>query len=1052
MTESNNDFSQYRQELLAIKNSLSYKLGRAITFPFRLIYDFFIPYEKRSTKIPVKNIPVNITERTRRSIDVFKPKKRKKKPYEIWIEKNYPTLDLLNEYKKEQATFAYKPKISIVIPVYNVDEIWLEKAIQSIKGQIYSNWEVCITDDCSTYQYIAPYLKKIATTDKRFKVSFHKKNGRISRATNTAIKQSTGDYIVFMDNDDELANTALFEIAKALNEDNSIDVLYSDEDKINTEGKRFNPFFKPNWSPELLLSYNYLNHLLCVRKSLLDKIGYLRPEMDGCQDYDLILRLISETSKIKHLPRILYHWRALETSIAGKGDAKSDSLSFFDKGIHVLENAMKSQGYLYDEVKRPEFAIERNLGLFEIKWPKLDTLISIYIEIKSSSKLVVASLESIFQQNYENIEVVLYSRTQIDTLIKKIAINRFKQVHFFESLGKDKKRTEIINSISTYGNGELFLFLDDDLVAENDIWLQQLVGIHQIAGVGISGSKILQSDGKVLSAGIIQEMYPGKFDDMPYMAYMNASNKNLGYFFQPHVNRNVSAISINCFLVKKELFESLGKFDFENYDEILIGEDFCNRSKLKSGVRTVLVGSSVIKKQKNDSFFEDRNIKDLSVFKHKNYKECYYNPNLSNTSFNGLASIGEMTNFKENKPCNILFVTHNLNLEGAPIQLLEVVEGLLTKGYQISILSPYNGPLKDEFHTLGVEVHIMENNWFNEYSTIEEFNKNNSNLSTWLENLKVDLIFANTLLTYEIIRAASTATIPSIWWIHESYTIDDFFSYKKPMFRNLIKDTLLLPNAKIFVAKTTKDLFKDYDFTNSDIVINNALKLNKFLSVDRSLKSTYKKQLNIKYNKKIYLNLGTICERKGQIDFVKAGIKLIKSGYEDALFYLVGGREDDYLLNLKKIIQENNVEKFFHIIMETRDVVKYYLIADIFVCTSYIESYPRTILEAMYFNLPIISTKVFGISEQIIEGVNGEFFPKGNINELKKKMISLYSDNGKLIKYAQNSGFLYEVIISYPNMINKYQEVIEFIRLSSYSKNNDQLDLEKGKKYDYMEQ
>ena len=250
--------------------------------------------------------------------------------YERWMKKKKLTEGRTEIIRKEIAGFHYKPKISIVMPVYNIEKIWLKKAINSVMNQLYDNWELCIVDDASTKEHIRETLKKYSEKDSRIKIKYLKKRG-IAGASNEALALVTGEYVSLLDNDDELSIDTLYEYVKLLNKHPEADLIYSDEEKINAIGKRTEPFFKPDYSPDLLLSMNYICHFCMFRKSIVDDIRGFKIGYEGSQDYDLILRFIEKTNpeRIFHIPKILYHWRKLPGSVAAAVEAKS--YSFFQQ-------------------------------------------------------------------------------------------------------------------------------------------------------------------------------------------------------------------------------------------------------------------------------------------------------------------------------------------------------------------------------------------------------------------------------------------------------------------------------------------------------------------------------------------------------------------------------------------------------------------------------------------------------------------------------------------------------------------------------------------------
>lgn len=222
----------------------------------------------------------------------------------------------------EVHSLKYKPLISVIVPVYNIEKKYLTKCIESVRNQIYPNWELCLFDDCSDLKETISTLKYYERVDDRIKIRYSDKNLNISNAMNRCVELSTGEFLSFLDNDDMLHPNALFCVAEALNKDKDIEYIYTDEDKIDTRGKHSELYFKPDYSPELLHCVMYFLHLITIRKSLFQKVGGFRHEYSGAQDYDLALRITRETKKIYHIPEILYHWRKIPGSAADTVDAK----------------------------------------------------------------------------------------------------------------------------------------------------------------------------------------------------------------------------------------------------------------------------------------------------------------------------------------------------------------------------------------------------------------------------------------------------------------------------------------------------------------------------------------------------------------------------------------------------------------------------------------------------------------------------------------------------------------------------------------------------------
>ncbi len=258
--------------------------------------------------------------------------------YDRLLLKESPSEQELEEMCREAGEWKYRPKISVVVPVYNISQEILIQAIESVIAQLYDNWELCLSDDASPKKHVKNILKKYDAVDKRIKVKYLKKNRGISGASNEALSLATGEYVALLDHDDELSYDSLYEVVKFLNQHRDADIIYSDEDKLTMGGRRLRPVLKGDWDPDLFLTYNYFCHLVVARRGLIEKAGGFREGFEGSQDYDLLLRITEQTEKIYHIPKILYHWRMIPGSAAMVVDAKKEA---FDRSKKALEDAMK---------------------------------------------------------------------------------------------------------------------------------------------------------------------------------------------------------------------------------------------------------------------------------------------------------------------------------------------------------------------------------------------------------------------------------------------------------------------------------------------------------------------------------------------------------------------------------------------------------------------------------------------------------------------------------------------------------------------------------------
>ena len=527
--------------------------------------------------MPIRN-PIQIIEKIKFKLWLRKNRRTSKALYQKWIATSQQTqkqeiAQLLNFV----AASEYQPLISIVMPVYNVEEKWLRAAIESVLTQSYKNWELCIADDSSSAAHIKPVLNEYSAKDSRVKVVFRQTNGHISAASNSALEVTTGDFVALLDNDDELAPNALLYVAAEILNDKSSALIYSDEDKIDEQNQRLDPAFKPNWSPDLFYSLNYLNHLSVFRRNILTKIGGFSENVNGSQDYDLILRSIEQIdeSQIKHIPRILYHWRAIQSSVALDSNSKTyaheaarDALRghFKRKGISAevtqgFENYHKINYELTDPAPKVSIIIEAD---------KLDVAFEKHLNFL------------INKTDYENYEIV------IGLLNNKIqALDTRKKIKTFPL--KDESRAARLNELATKTDGEILVFLEAETIPLNENWLYELVSQTQRNEIGATSGKILYRNETVRFVGYILGI-----DKVFGRAYHRFPCEALGNLARLQVVSNFSAVSIECLTVKREDFDALNGFDEKNFPENLFDMDFCLRLQAK-GKRNLLTPYAELK-------------------------------------------------------------------------------------------------------------------------------------------------------------------------------------------------------------------------------------------------------------------------------------------------------------------------------------------------------------------------------------------------------------------------------------------------------------------------
>lgn len=470
-------------------------------------------------------------------------------PYQKWILKHLPSQKELEKQKREK--FDFQPKISIVIPLYKTPEKYLRQLVDTVKAQTYPNWELCLSDGSGADSPIAGLLKSLEASDERIKVVSHDKPLQISENTNAGIEIATGDYIAFADHDDELTPHALFECVKALNKDRKIRVLYSDEDKMSMDGhKFFQPHFKPDYNPDLLCTVNYICHLFVVERNIIDKVGTLRSEFDGAQDYDFIFRCIEavDPSEIYHIPKILYHWRCHEDSTAENPESK---MYAFEAGKRAIEAHYERTG-IHAEVYKGEF-----LGLYRTRFIRdHDPLISIIIPNKDHIDDLKRCMDSIDKKStYRNYEYIIVENNSTDE----------KTFQYYKELEASNPKAHVVywdrefnySAINNYGatfaKGEYLLLLNNDTEIINEDCLEELLGYCMRSDVGAVGARMYYEDDTIQHAGVVIG-----FGGIAGHCFVLQPRGTTGYCHRIICAQDYSAVTAACMLVKREAFDKVG--------------------------------------------------------------------------------------------------------------------------------------------------------------------------------------------------------------------------------------------------------------------------------------------------------------------------------------------------------------------------------------------------------------------------------------------------------------------------------------------------------------
>lgn len=492
--------------------------------------------------------------------------------YDLWLAQFEPARQRqVKALVAASADFAFKPLISVVMPVYNVPEKWLRRAIQSVIAQHYSNWELCIADDCSTEPHVRELLEEYSALDARIKVVFRDKNGHISACSNSALEIAKGEYTAFLDHDDELTQDALLWVVERINRNPEATLIYSDEDKIGVKNERRDPYFKPDWNYDLLLSQNYVCHLGVYRTDLLREIGGFREGFEGAQDYDLVLRFSERIvpAQICHIPRVLYHWRAIPGSTANLKQEIAAKPYALDAAIRALQEHLERRGIPAEVI---EDAVLRGSYRVSYALPAEHPLVSLIILTRNGLKLLRQCVESVVAKTtYKPYEILIVDNGSDDpeTLAYMAELQERKVARILRD-DSPFNFSALNNRAVREAKGSVLALLNNDIEVISPDWLGEMVSHALRPDVGAVGARLWYPDDTLQHGGVIL------VGGVAGHAHKHLALGRVGYCRRAALIQNFSAVTAACLVLRKDVYEEVHGLD-ESLQVAFNDVDFCLR-------------------------------------------------------------------------------------------------------------------------------------------------------------------------------------------------------------------------------------------------------------------------------------------------------------------------------------------------------------------------------------------------------------------------------------------------------------------------------------------
>lgn len=922
--------------------------------------------------------------------------------YAAWISEHEPDEAALEEQRLEAKQLLVRPKISLVVPIWNTPANFLQAMLASVIAQTYDNWELCVVDAASDRPETAQILGKWTAREPRIRLERMEQNLGISENTNRALQLATGDFIACIDHDDLLAPFALFELARNAGAFPDADIFYSDEDRCNEAGERHAPFFKPEWSPELLQAFMYIGHLTAYRRSLVDEIGGFRKEFDLSQDYDFALRATERARSIRHIPHVLYHWREhpASGSMGGKPDARKTNLA-------ALADAMRRRNLSADII---EYPTANRARLRVPSWPR----VSVIVPTDSPTRAQICLRDLPRQTSYPELELVVVTNSK---LVESLRILEPQNATVrLVPYDKPFNFSDKCNLGAEAATGERLIFFNDDVEPRQPDWIQNVIEQLENPQVGAVSPKLLYETGKIQHAGLVLGVR-----GLAGTAFHQREADSTEHFNLPQSLRDVAALSAACLALRRDDFFRLGGFDAVNTPIAHSDIDLCFKVR-EAGMRCVYTpyaslshaghASIAVQEKKEVARRRDK----ASIFLLKRWPQYtmhdpYFPDNMRDWLYSDSPTpirmaAPERAVSVESSP-DVLFVSHDLSLSGAPMMLLHAARWCQENGMFVLIMAPKDGPLRRKIEEAGLRLIIDP--------LVEAEHESFPRLAR-----DFDCIVANTIRTGAVVRVMQGHDVPVAWWLHEPGSVGEHYIAEEPKLR------AALPLADLLFAPSERTAAVYRPFSDRQVrCLRNAIP---DFGVNRD------GEASIAQRPLRFLLLGSIEPRKGQDVFVEA-LALLPSEVQAAAQFQIAGRVLDPNFWPKVEATAKRLQNFsVRGSLSHSEALALMSGADVVVSASRDEAMPTvTILEAMCLGKGLIATMVGGAHEALVEGENA-LLVRPDAPEALAAAVRRFIENPALVaELGAKARETYERNFTVERFGKEFRELLDEVMASRHS-------------------
>ena len=831
------------------------------------------------------------------------------------------------------------------------------------------------------------------------------------------IPVNESERLIFVDGATELTKDAITEFMFAF--DSGADIVYADESVMPIEGEE-DIFYKPNWSPELLLTFQYIGSVVGVTAKKFNEVGRFSKDAGEAAFHDFLLR-VDEGVKVVHIPRILY------SNKKGRVDENLGDLIGDTK--FVIERTLRRRGVRGTVVFTGKCQAN-GYPTFYIEFPDSGPSVAILIASRNKLDILLNCIESLKKTTYKNYSITIIDNdSDNEEMLNWLSRAPFRVISVDRPNGKFNF-AYVYNTAIAQVDEEYVLLLNSDTVVINPKWLSGMVGYAQQPGVGSVGARLIFGHGAVQHAGIYHNMRFG----FPVTAFRHLPQHEDGYWQMSRLSCNHMAETAACLLTRRELYLKVGGLDEKSFAVAFNDCDYGYRL-YGMGYRNVICPTAELYHLENATRGSVDNPAEEAAYikKYSRMPDKYHNPNFEQ----GEEACRLSSRTIETIPVpkfRLLMVMHDLTRTGACRNACFLAQEIKKRGaIETIVLSHLDGPLRADLESAGIEVHIMEHFNMLHSETEDELEMWLQEMRGWVEDIRPDVIYGNTILTFWAMGVAKEIGVPCVWNIRESEEPFSHFDEHGAAVKPFAIKCMAYPYQVIFVADATKNVFEGY-LNNNGITIHNGFDRKYFEDQCQCVsRREARAKLKLLDTELYILNVGTICERKGQEDIFEAFVQLpLEVRSRCRLGLVSGSTETPYRLMLKNRLNTLplGIRERITIFEDGGNIDYHYMAADIFVCTSRIESFPRIIQEAMSCNLPIVTTPVFGIVEQVVDGVSAVFYTPGDTEALCSKLSELIVRPDLRKKLGEQAGIALDILPGSRDMVDAYERIFREVWLS----------------------